>query len=107
VALSGATLHVDVVAQGRQYGVAYVTARELETVGAKLPERQAGMGDALQVVRGVGPDRDAVILILRDSDYRYDDHVGDSHERTAVTAELSLRRDVSDFLVRARAERWK
>ena len=49
---------------------------------------------------------DARVLVVHDSDYLYDDHVGEGHEDTTVTAELKLRRDVRDFLVRAHAERW-
>ena len=64
------------------------------------------MGDALQLVSGLGEDGDARVLVLRDSDYQYDDHVGDEHEQPSLTAELKLKRDVHDFIVRAHAEKW-
>ncbi len=99
-------LEVDVVAQGRKYGVAYVTARERSELGSALPPRDPAMGDALQLVSGLGSDGDARVLVVHDSDYLYDDHVGEEHEDTTMTAELKLRRDVRDFLVRAHAERW-
>lgn len=99
-------LEVDVVAQGRKYGVAYVTARERSELGDALPPRDPAMGDALQLVSGLGADGDARVLVVHDTDYLYDDHVGEEHEDTTVTAELKLRRDVRDFLVRAHAERW-
>jgi len=99
-------LHVDVAAQGKKYGVAYVTGRERGELGSALPQRIPAMGDALQLVSGVGEDGDARVLLLHDTDYLYDDHVGEAHEKSTVAAELKLRRDVRDFLVRARAENW-
>jgi hypothetical protein len=99
-------IHVDVGAAERKYGVAYVTAAERLELGSALPEKDPSMGDALQLVSGLGEDGDARVLVLRDSDYQYDDHVGDEHEQPSVTAELKLKRDVHDFLVRAHAEKW-
>jgi len=100
------TLHVDVIADGKKYGVAYVTAAERQALGSALPPRDPAMGDALQLVSGVGADGDARVLVLHDLDYVYDDHVGEAHEKSTVTAELKLGRDVRDFLVRARTEKW-
>ena len=74
--------------------------------GAALPPRDPAMGDALQLVSGLGDDADARVLVLNDSEYLYDDQVGEGHEDASVTAELKLRRDVRDFLVRAHAEKW-
>jgi hypothetical protein len=102
----GKALEVDVSSQGKKYGVAYVTSNERVTLGGALPPRDPGMGDALQLVSGIGDQGDARILILHDVDYVYDDQVGEEHEETTVTAELKLRRDVRDFLVRAHAEKW-
>ena len=100
------TLHVDVNGQDRKYGVAYVTATERIALGATLPPRDPAMGDALQLVSGLGADGDARVLVLQDSDYMFDDHVGDGHEASSLTAELKLKRDVHDFLVRAHKEKW-
>jgi hypothetical protein len=102
----GRALEVDVLAQGRKYGVAYVTVNERVALGNALPPRDPGMGDALQLVSGLGEEGDARVLVLHDSNYVYDDQVGEEHEETTVTAELKLRRDVRDFLVRAHAEKW-
>lgn len=99
-------IQVDVAAQDRKYGVAYVTAAERLELGTALPEKDPSMGDALQLVSGLGDDGDARVLVLRDSDYIYDDHVGDDHEQASVTAELKLKRDVHDFVVRAHVEKW-
>ncbi|MGC4088892.1 MAG: hypothetical protein QM756_13525 [Polyangiaceae bacterium] len=97
-------LHVDVVASGKRFGVAYVTGAERGELGRSLPARDPKMGDALQLVSGVGNDGDARVCVLYDSDYLYDDQVGDAHERSTTTAELKLRRDVRDFLVIAHRE---
>jgi hypothetical protein len=102
----GQDLEVDVGAQGKKYGVAYVTVNERARLGAVLPPREPSMGDALQLVSGLGDDSDARVLVLQDTSYLYDDHVGEEHRETTVTAELKLRRDVRDFLVRAHAEKW-
>jgi hypothetical protein len=99
-------IRVDVMARGRKYGVAYVTASERLELGTSLPEKDPAMGDALQLVSGLGEDGDARVLVLRDTDYQYDDHVGDQHEQPSIAAELKLKRDVRDFIVRAHAEKW-
>lgn len=99
-------LHIDVSGQEHQYGVAYVTATERAKLGTTLPARDPAMGDALQLVSGLGTDGDARVLVLQDSDYAFDDHVGEAHEASSMTAELKLKRDVHDFLVRAHTEKW-
>jgi hypothetical protein len=99
-------LHVDVNAQDHKYGVAYVTAEERSTLGSTLPPRDPALGDALQLVSGLGADEDARVLVLQDSDYTFDDHVGEAHAASSLTAELKLKRDVHDFLIRAHAEKW-
>lgn len=100
-------LRVDVKAQEHKYGVAYVTAAERIELGTTLPPRDPAMGDALQLVSGLGTEGDARILVLQDSDYTFDDHVGEAHEASSLTAELKLKRDVHDFLVRAHVEKWQ
>jgi hypothetical protein len=97
-------LHVDIVAEGKRFGVAYVTAGERASLEPALPARDPKMGDALQLVSGIGPDSDARICVLNDADYLYDDQVGEAHEKSTTTAELKLRRDVRDFLVIAHRE---
>lgn len=101
-----ATLHVDVAAEGKKYGVAYLTTLERKALGSALPPRDPAMGDALQLVSGVGTEGTARVLVLHDVDYLYDDHVGEAHEKSTVAAELKLGRDVRDFLVRALTEKW-
>jgi hypothetical protein len=102
----GKVLEVDVAAEGRRYGVAYITPTERQRLGPALPPRNPSMGDALQLVRGTGADGEARVLVLYDTDYLYDDFIGTEREATTVTAERKLARDVRDFLVRAHAEGW-
>lgn len=97
-------LHVDVQAAGKRFGVAYVTGKERSELGRALPARDPNMGDALQFVSGIGADGDARVCVLYDTDYLYDDQVGEAHEKSTMTAELKLRRDVRDFLVIAHRE---
>jgi hypothetical protein len=107
IALAGGKLlQVDVGSVGKRYGVAYVTANERHALGLAVPAPVPGTEDALHLIRGSGADADARILVLQDTDYLYDDQVGEEHEETVVTAESKLDRDVRDFLVRAHAEKW-
>ena len=100
------SLEVDVSATGHKYGVAYVTGNERRELGNAVPMPQPGMEDALHLVRGTGADAEAKILVLHDTNYLYDDQVGEGHEATVLTAENKLERDVRDFIVRAHAEKW-
>ena len=93
-------------AAGRKYGVAYVTANERHVLGNAVPMPEPGMEDALHLVHGMGQDVDAKILVLHDTNYLYDDQIGEEHEQTVLTAERRLERDVRDFVVRAHAEKW-
>lgn len=102
----GTPLQVDVGSNGKKYGVAYITANELQRLGKALPPRDPSMGDALQLVNGAGSDAEARVLILHDTDYLYDDQVGTDREASTITAERKLARDVRDFLVHAHAEHW-
>ncbi len=102
----GKFLSVDVSGAGKRYGVAYVTANDRRALGLAVPAPQPGMEDALHLIRGTQSDSDARILVLQDTDYLYDDQVGEEHEETVVTAEGKLDRDVRDFIVRAHVEKW-
>ncbi|MEZ4232612.1 MAG: hypothetical protein R3B89_25775 [Polyangiaceae bacterium] len=101
----GIEIEVDVGSAGHKYGVAYTNAAERSRIASALPQVDPG-SDALVLVNGMGDESDARILVLRDDSYMYDDHVGTEHEETTITAENKLKRDVRDFLVRARAEKW-
>jgi len=100
------SLHVDVNGQDHKYGVAYVTATERIALGVTLPPRDPAMGDALQLVSGLGADGDARVLVLQDTDYLFDDQAGETNAASSLATELRLKRDVHDFLVRAHKEKW-
>jgi hypothetical protein len=104
--VSGKPLSVDVTAAGHKWGIAYVTSSERHSLGVALPMPELGMEEALQVVRGTGNDFDSKILVLHDTNYLYDDEVGEEHRATIVTAEAKLERDVRDFAIRAHAAEW-
>ncbi len=99
-------LEIDVKHQSRKWAVAYLTSNERQKMGGAVPERTAEMGDALQLVSARRGDDVYKVLVLHDTSYVYDDQVGTEHEQTSITAERRLKRDVRDFLVRARTERW-
>lgn len=93
VPLGDKQLTVDVTVEGTPYGVAFITAREAQQLGKALPTRQAS--DELRLVR---PTPDDIVLVLYQDVYQYD--VSDKHTVTAQTAELKLRKDVGDFVLR-------
>jgi hypothetical protein len=99
-------LIVDVTAAGHKWGIAYLTSRERHSLGAAVPLPASGMEEALHLVRGTGPDFDSKILVLHDTNYLYDDEMGQAHQVTIATAEAKLERDVRDFAIRAHAEKW-
>ncbi|MCB9586364.1 MAG: hypothetical protein H6718_13255 [Polyangiaceae bacterium] len=101
----GLELEVDVSVAGHKFGVAYTNAQERSKIASVLPQVDSD-SDALVLARGMGDEADARILVLKDDSYLYDDQVGTEHEETTITAENKLKRDVRDFLVRARAEKW-
>lgn len=101
----GKELEVDVGSDRRKYGVAYVTDNERQVLGNAIPAPNP-QSDQLHLVRGLDDESESRILVLHDVDYKYDDQVGTEHEQTTITAELKLKRDVRDFLVRAHAEQW-
>lgn len=102
----GKALQVDVGAQGKKYGVAFLTGGERAALGEALPPRDPAMGDALQLVSGAGAHSDVRVLVLHDADYQYDDPREPAQPKSTIAAELKLRRDVRDFLVRAHSANW-
>ncbi|WP_437670537.1 hypothetical protein [Sorangium sp. So ce131] len=103
--LSGAKVRIDVGVQGRSYGVAYVTGEDAQKLGAAIPPAN-GRDEKLRIVRG-GPDGAVRIVLLYQDNYFFDDLVGESHERTAISAERQLTRDVQDFITYARTQKFQ
>ncbi|KYG02011.1 hypothetical protein BE21_05810, partial [Sorangium cellulosum] len=102
--VSGGKVRVDVGVQNRSYGVVYVTEEDAQALGAALPPPN-GRDEKLRIVRG-GPDGAVRVVLLYQQNYLYDDLVGESHERTTITAERELTRDVQDFITYARTQKF-
>lgn len=103
--VSGAKVRIDVGVQSRSYGVVYVTEEDAQALGAAIPPPN-GRDEKLRIVRG-GPDGAIRIVLLYQQNYLYDDLVGESHERTTITAERELTRDVQDFITYARTQKFQ
>ncbi|WP_437522383.1 hypothetical protein WME79_31485 [Sorangium sp. So ce726] len=102
---SGKKVRVDVGVQSRSYGVVYVTEEDSQALGAAIPPPN-GRDEKLRIVRG-GPDGAIRLVLLYQQNYLYDDLVGESHERTTITAERELTRDVQDFITYARTQKFQ
>ncbi|MGK3986936.1 hypothetical protein WME99_28060 [Sorangium sp. So ce136] len=103
--VSGRKVRIDVGVQNRTYGVVYVTEEDAQALGAAIPPAN-GQDEKLRIVRG-GPDGAIRIVLLYQNNYRYDDLIGESHERTTISAERQLTRDVQDFITYARTQKFQ
>jgi len=89
---SGAMLHVDVMVGGTSYGVAFLTAQDVQKLGSALTPRRSP--DEMRITK-LG---DVSVLLLYDDAYEYD--AGETHTVTAVAAERKLSKDIADFITR-------
>jgi hypothetical protein len=106
--VSSGLIHADVLVDERKLGVAYITGGDLESEGSRAEKKSGKPGGALLVESGSGKaDAGMRVLMLFERDYLYDDQVGEDHEQTAITAEGAIERDVTDFLVQAKARGWE
>lgn len=105
LASSGKPVRIDVGVQGHEYGVVYVTEDDAQKLGDAIPppNRQE---EKLRLVRA-GADGETRLVLLYQTNYRYDDLVGETHEQTTITAERQLTRDVQDFITHARTRRFR
>lgn len=102
--MAGDTLFLDVGVADKKYGVAYITANDAMQLGDAIPPRNR-KDERLRLVRG-GDGNIRIVLLYQDN-YVYDDLVGESHERTTITAERQLTRDVRDFVTHARTKKFE
>lgn len=103
---ANATVAADVSAQDKTWSVVWLRADEQEELKGKLPKPPPGVADgALWVHRGIGDDSDERMLILLEQNYEYDpDPRGDRGVVVSIQeVEARVVRDVTDFLVRAKA----
>lgn len=99
---SGRTIEVDVSVEGKSFGVAYVTEPEARELGDAIPPRN--MPDERLHIALAGASLTARIVLLYEQNYVHDDLVGEGHEKTAITAERQLERDVRDFVSHAQSQ---
>ena len=104
----GSTLHLDVVLEPKKWAVAYLTESDQNAEGATpAPKKDATHAASLLVVDGARVDAGMHVLVLFERDYLYDDQASDERDQTMTTAENSIERDVTDFLVQAKARGWE
>ncbi|EYF08566.1 hypothetical protein [Chondromyces apiculatus] len=102
---TGAMVQVDVGVQGHDYGVVYVTQEDADKLGVAIPPANR-QEEKLRLVRA-GEDGETRLVLLYQTNYRYDDLVGEEHEQTTITAERQLTRDVQDFVTHARTRKFR
>jgi hypothetical protein len=102
---SAKVFHVTVGVKGKRYGIAYITPDEAAALGDLIPP--PNHKDEMLKLKRLGDDGETHVLLLFQQNYTYDDLTGEAHEKTSITAEQALTRDVRDFLVHARAQAFK
>lgn len=96
----------DVSATDKPWSVVWLRADEQQELKGKLPKPPPGMAEgALWVHRGIGDDEGERMLILLEQNYEYDpDPRGEKGVvRSVQEVEARTVRDVTDFIVRAKA----
>jgi hypothetical protein len=104
IANAGKPLHIDVGIKGHAYGIAYITSEDADALGAAIPSPNKP-DEKLKLVRC--GDGETHVVLLYQQNYRYDDLAGEVHEKTTITAESALARDVQDFITHARTQKYK
>jgi hypothetical protein len=101
----GATLVADVAATDDVWGVVWLTPEEMNDLKGKLPPPPPGVADgSLWVMSGSGDDSKQRMLIMIAKSFEYDpDPRGKGVVRSIEEVEARTVRDVTDFLVRAKA----
>jgi len=103
---SNAFITADVSATDKHWSVVWLRADEQQELKGKLPKPPEGLAEgALWVHRGIDDDKEERMLILLEQNYEYDpDPRGDRGVvRSIQEVEARTVRDVTDFLVRAKA----
>lgn len=103
--ISGKPVRIDVGVEGKEYGIAYITSDDAAKLGDAIPTRNQ-QDEKLRLARA-GEAGDVRVVLLYQDNYRYDDLVGETHEKTTITAERELTRDVQDFVTHAKTQKYK
>jgi hypothetical protein len=101
----GKTLHIDVSVEEHDYGIAYISVEDANKLGESIPPPNK-KDEKLRLFRA-GPEGETRIVLLYQDNYVYDDLSGETHERTTITAERALARDVRDFITHAKTKKFK
>lgn len=101
----GKDIHIDIGIEGKDYGIAYISADDAQKLGDAIPHANK-RDERLRLVRA-GDDGETRIVLLYQDNYLYDDLSGESHEQTTITVERALTRDVQDFITHARTQKYK
>ncbi len=88
----GDSLREDFSVPSSPYGIAYITEDEATKLAKALPKRD--IGSKLRLFR---PNKSDIVLLLYQDNYKFD--IGGKHSATALTAEKTLDRDVTDFVL--------
>ncbi len=91
---TGETLREDFSVPSTPYGIAYLTEDEAALLSKALPKRETG--NKLRLFR---PNKTSIVLLLYQDNYKFD--IGGKHSATALAAEKTLDRDVTDFILHA------
>ena len=103
---SGKVIRVDVSIDGKKFGIVYVSDEDKSALGDAIPAPNQ-KNEALKL-KSIGEGDDKVrLVLLYQTNYRYDDLVGEGHEQTTITSEKALERDVRDFVTHARSKGFK
>jgi hypothetical protein len=94
------SLHIDVGAEGKQFGVAYITDEDAKDLAENVTPNKKD--EKLKIVT-VGDGKGRVLLLFQQN-YLFDDLTGELHEQTMITAENALARDVRDFVTYAKSK---
>ncbi len=99
LASSGKPIRIDVSIEGKKFGLVYVSDDDKTALGDAIPPPNQ-KDEKLKLARA-GANGDIRLVLLYQSNYRYDDLVGEGHEQTTITAESELMRDARDFVTYA------
>jgi hypothetical protein len=99
------SIRIDVSIEGKKYGIVYVSDDDKAALGDAIPTPNA-KEEPFKIVRA-GDDGSIVIVLLYQTNYRYDDLVGAGHEQTVITAENELTRDARYAVVGAQTRKWE
>ena len=102
---SGKTLKIDVGVRDHDYGIAYITSEDAHELGDAIPPPNK-KDERLRILRA-GDDGETRVVVLYQDNYLYDDLAGEQHEQTTIQVESQLTRDVQDFLVHAKSQKYK